>query len=214
MSTQNLIHLAKQGDSKAISELINHTLRAKGISAKVSRKGTCLRILLQAEKVPGQRTSTDFIHNGITKLGVEGIRTLQVLGQQLGDEIPSWSQSIELSSTSLDTSEAKRPVDGGSHGNISTSAKVVNPTIGDRLKVSVFLVFAAPGFLIIPFIGWIISAILLLIAVGALLQLPQYKGNCPYCSSEVTAGLQSPGVDCPACKKRILVKEERFWQTS
>lgn len=36
------------------------------------------------------------------------------------------------------------------------------------------------------------------------------KGKCPYCGYEVTAPKDSPGEDCPSCKQRILIREQRF----
>ena len=40
---QNLLELAKQGNSRAITALINRSLQPKGITAKVNLKGSCLQ---------------------------------------------------------------------------------------------------------------------------------------------------------------------------
>jgi len=47
---------------------------------------------------------------------------------------------------------------------------------------------------------------------GALLGLSSIKGPCPYCGHEVSCSSKTPGVTCPACKKRIIVKEKKFYK--
>ena len=41
------------------------------------------------------------------------------------------------------------------------------------------------------------------------------KGNCPYCGHEkIEARTFSPGIDCPACKKRIVIRDKVFTKVS
>jgi hypothetical protein len=41
------------------------------------------------------------------------------------------------------------------------------------------------------------------------------SGSCPYCTyPEVKASHNEPGVNCPACKKRIIIRENRFLKTN
>lgn len=96
MSQQNVLESAKQGNPNAIAALINRNLQQKGIVAKVSRKDSCLRIMLEASEVPNQSSLVEFVRNGIKKLEVVGVDTLQVFGRQAGDDVPSWSQFITL----------------------------------------------------------------------------------------------------------------------
>lgn len=96
MSQQHVLESAKQGNPSAIAILINQNLQQKGISAKVSRKDTCLRIMLESSEVPNQSNLVEFIFNGIKKLEMTGIDTLQVFGRQTGDDVPAWSKSIVL----------------------------------------------------------------------------------------------------------------------
>ena len=42
------------------------------------------------------------------------------------------------------------------------------------------------------------------------LGLAQIKGPCPYCSTTVYAQSTAPGVTCPGCKKRVVIREKRF----
>jgi DNA-directed RNA polymerase subunit RPC12/RpoP len=213
MSQQNLLERAKQGNPSAIAILINRNFQLKGITAKVSRKDNCLRIMLEADELPNQKNLIEFTRNSILEIGVAEIRILQVFGRQIGDDVPAWSQSIDLTlETSAPLVSRQNPRANRVQNSSSTPAKVVTPTFEQRLKESGVFLFGALGFLVIPVIGWIISAILVFAALGALIQGQKYEGNCPYCSTKVSASLDSLGVNCPACKRRILIKEERFWK--
>lgn len=99
MSQQSILELAKQGDAQAIAALINRTLQPKGITAKASLKNNCLRVILEAEEVPDQKSTTAFIQRGVQGLGVAAITKIQVFGIQSGEEVPAWSNEILLGST-------------------------------------------------------------------------------------------------------------------
>ena len=96
MSQKNTLKLARQGDPNAIATLINRNLNPKGITAKVRWKNKCLRVLLESDEVPNQEKLVKIIQNGIVKLGIAEIQVLQVFGRQKGDEIPVWTQTINL----------------------------------------------------------------------------------------------------------------------
>lgn len=36
------------------------------------------------------------------------------------------------------------------------------------------------------------------------------KGNCPYCDQEITCLPATPGLDCPACNQRVIVRNNSF----
>jgi hypothetical protein len=57
----NLLELAKQGDAKAIASLMNQKLQPDGISAKASQKNDCLKVVLEAAKVPNQQALVAFV---------------------------------------------------------------------------------------------------------------------------------------------------------
>lgn len=96
MSQQNVLESAKQGNPNAIAVLMNRNLQQKGIVAKVSRKDSCLRIMLESSEVLNQSSLVEFVCNGIKKLEVVGVDTLQVFGRQAGDDVPFWSQFVAL----------------------------------------------------------------------------------------------------------------------
>ncbi|WP_204150425.1 hypothetical protein [Leptolyngbya sp. CCY15150] len=118
MPQQSPLELAKQGDPISIAVLINHNIKPKGITAKVSRKDDCLRIMLESNQVPNQDNLIEFVRNGILKLGIVELNTLQVLGRKVGDQAPAWSQTISLKmpSSSLTNQEViSEPQDVHSH---------------------------------------------------------------------------------------------------
>lgn len=38
-----------------------------------------------------------------------------------------------------------------------------------------------------------------------------YKGHCPYCDSDIKLPSGAPGADCPACNKRIVIRDSKFY---
>lgn len=109
-SQQNLIELAKQGNPKAIENLINRQFQAKGITAKTALKDDCLQIMLEAAQIPNQDTLASIVYKGIIKLESTNIKTLKVYGRQTGEAFPAWSQEFQLlkesDSTLINTSKA------------------------------------------------------------------------------------------------------------
>ncbi|MEP0872440.1 hypothetical protein NDA01_21730 [Trichocoleus desertorum AS-A10] len=112
MTQQNILEQAKQGNAQAIAALMNRTLQPKGITAKASMKDDCLRVMLESEDVPEQRSTTAFIQKGMQGLGVQSISKVQVFGRQVGEEFPAWSQELSLggSSSQIEVIEPVRAV--------------------------------------------------------------------------------------------------------
>jgi len=97
MTLNNLRELAKQGDPKVISSIINHSLQKKGINVQVSKDNDSLEVTLQSDQITNQQASlVEFIRTGIVKLGVESINTVKVYGVQTGDETPVWEEEFFL----------------------------------------------------------------------------------------------------------------------
>ena len=96
MTQQNILKLAKQGNSKALAVMLNQSLKPKNVTAKVGLKEGCLQILLESAQIPDQQDMVSFIRQGLTKLGIESINTVKVYGRQLGEESPAWSQTFEM----------------------------------------------------------------------------------------------------------------------
>jgi hypothetical protein len=92
----NILELAKQGNAQAIATLINRQLQSKGITAKAVFKDNCLQIMLESTQIPNQGTLVTFIRKGITNLEIDSIQRVKVYGRQIGEEIPAWSEEIEV----------------------------------------------------------------------------------------------------------------------
>lgn len=92
----SILERAKQGDPQAIAALMNRSLQPKGITAKASLKDGCLRVMLESEQVPDQKSSVAFVQNGMSNLAIASIDTIKVFGRQAGEEMPAWSQEIAL----------------------------------------------------------------------------------------------------------------------
>lgn len=133
MAEPNTLKLAKQGNPKAIAAMINRSLRAKHIIAKVNRKEDCLQVLLESAQIPNQQATVSFIRQGLTKLGVETIKTVQVYGRQKGQESPAWDQSFEIESSHIQVADVQdsdpdlnlhqTPTDVAAENDISSSSQ-------------------------------------------------------------------------------------------
>ena len=97
MTSNNLRELAKQGDPKVISSIINHSLQKKGINVQVTKDNDSLEVTLESDQISNQQASlVEFIRTGIEKLGVESINSVKVYGVQTGDETPVWEEEFFL----------------------------------------------------------------------------------------------------------------------
>jgi WD40 repeat protein len=92
----NLTELAKQGNAKAIASVMNYLLKDKGMTAKTGLKNGCLLVFLEADQVPDQQPSVEFIHKTVVKLGVASIHSLKVYGRRKAEDFPAWTREFEL----------------------------------------------------------------------------------------------------------------------
>lgn len=102
---ENLVDMAKQGDSKALAVLINRSLQPKGITAKTNLKDGCLQILVEADQAPNQESTIQFLVRGIKKLNIESLNSLKIFGKQKDQDFPDWSQEVILQRISNELSE-------------------------------------------------------------------------------------------------------------
>jgi DNA-directed RNA polymerase subunit RPC12/RpoP len=230
MFQQNLLDLAKQGDINAISILINRNLNPKGITAKVSKDGNCLRIMLEAQTVPIQSNLVNYIQNGVGKLAISQIEILQIFGRQTGDEIPAWSQSVNLHEKVFQPSDvSQQPIQHSSQTQRSelrptdssfTTPKYEPSTQAGRITSIVLGLFGLLGgllFLAIPLLGWILGGMAIVGSIGMLAAgisaAGMLKGQCPYCGEEVSKTESQKGFNCTSCKKRIVIRDRKFYRT-
>lgn len=91
----NLKQLAKQGDVDAIATLLNRALEHKQITAKVMFNDACLKVVLEAERVPEQDVAVILIDRELIKLHLQFIKQVEIDGQQIGNPTPAWHQGFE-----------------------------------------------------------------------------------------------------------------------
>jgi hypothetical protein len=101
----SFLELAKQGNAKAITALMNRQLQSKGITAKAALKDGCLQVMLESAQVPNQQAVVAFIRKGVTSLEAALIERVKVYGRQTGEEFPAWHQEFEIGAQSNPFSE-------------------------------------------------------------------------------------------------------------
>jgi predicted aspartyl protease len=94
--SQQSLDSARQGDPVAIAALINQPLQSKGITARVTRKDACLRVLLEADQIPDQQALATYLQKNLVRLKIPLISTVELLGKQSCAATPAWRQSFEL----------------------------------------------------------------------------------------------------------------------
>ncbi len=123
---QNLLELAKQCNSRAITALINRSLQPRGITAKVNLKGSCLQILVESDKVLDQKSITQFLVRGIKQLNISSIDSIKILGKQSGKDFLDWRQDIPLQEKLKESEIQKSVLDGDSAISEKTQISDIN----------------------------------------------------------------------------------------
>lgn len=96
MTQHNLLELAKQGDAKAIADLLNQSLQPKSITAKAFRNDDCLKVVLESVEIPEQQVLVAFILTEMICLGIKFISKVKVYGRQVRTFDAAWYQEFEL----------------------------------------------------------------------------------------------------------------------
>jgi hypothetical protein len=133
MTEPNLLKLAKKGNAKALTAILNQSLQPQNITAKVNRKDDYLQILLESVQTPDQEAMVSFIRKGLIKLEIESIQTVKVYGRKTGEESPAWSKKIELVSPP-ETPSITEPIDSenlSSYQTFRTPKSSVTPKVDD-----------------------------------------------------------------------------------
>lgn len=91
------VRLAKQGDARAITQLINQQLQPRGITAQASREGSCLHITLESRKsVPPQQTVVGYLKQALERLSAASIDEVRISARRRGDNELGWQANIPL----------------------------------------------------------------------------------------------------------------------
>lgn len=91
---QELLEMAKSGDNKSITILINQCLQNQGIIVKVNLKDACLWVMLEAKETPNQQSIVPILTNEFDQLNIEYVKKIIIYGKQTNEEFPVWHQEI------------------------------------------------------------------------------------------------------------------------
>ena len=105
MPDSPLIAQARQGNPEAIATLLNRSFKTQHISIRVRRRQTRLYVQLTASPAPEQATVVPRIVNGLRRLQIEGIQSVDISAQPPGATRLSWRTDVMLEQFS----EAQQP---------------------------------------------------------------------------------------------------------
>jgi hypothetical protein len=97
MVDNRLLQLAKQGDPRAITAALNHSLQPRGISAKGVLRDGVLNLALESAELPNQDLLMPHLEKALRTLAPEAIERVTVYGIQQGFSHPLWVQTFDLS---------------------------------------------------------------------------------------------------------------------
>jgi Putative enzyme of poly-gamma-glutamate biosynthesis (capsule formation) len=98
LSQPSIFELARSGDLRAISDLINTYLRPEGISARVAppdHKG-CLPVLVEFQQEPIAESVVKFICHLLWKVNAPNLEGVKIAARYQGDGEILWKQSVRL----------------------------------------------------------------------------------------------------------------------
>ena len=129
MTEQNILTAAKQGNPQAIAALINRHLQLKGITAKAKLTDDCLYILVEGSTAPQQGEIVAYVVKGVRGLQVTAIKALVISGRRSGEDLPDWTERVELvdGNGAIDIKAAPdKPIEKGSPnaGKPTTTSKI------------------------------------------------------------------------------------------
>jgi len=154
-------------------------------------------------------------------VGTDG-ETCRDCGRTIGHMEPAYLRKDEvLCEKCYRRLRAREPVPGASADRNFTetrSAKLEGVGLGFVGGVMIGAVFVVVGALLsFTGIGACIGIPMIIVGVvmpfvGPLMRLNNIKGKCPYCRCDVSSLSTDPGVTCPACKRRIIIRDKKFFR--
>lgn len=96
MTSQEVMSAAKQGNPQAIAALMNRSLQPKGITAKAKLTDGCLHVMLESATIPNQAAIVPYVTKGVKGLGIAAVKSLVLYGRIAGEDLPTWTERIEL----------------------------------------------------------------------------------------------------------------------
>jgi Zn-dependent protease with chaperone function len=181
MSSQELIAQAQQGQPVAIAQLINQSLKAKGIQATVNWSGGTLQVMLilNANVSYTEAKLLSIIRRGLTALQSPRIQQVTVYAKSAAEAVPLWSRQLDLTPMSQAPEPSAEAVFDHS---IPPRRSHLNP---NAYRVDGEIAILIVSVLVILIIGVIISQLNLVLFIAAMpiiaiivkIQQSQYLGS-------------------------------------
>lgn len=93
----NLHELARSGNPRAISALLNQSLKSQKTRSKVAIEQGCLHVILEAEdRVPDRTSCLNIVRAKVVNWEVQGVERVRVYGRQLGETAAAWQQEFAV----------------------------------------------------------------------------------------------------------------------
>lgn len=126
MTQPTALEAAKQGNPQALAALMNHSLKSKGITAKVVLQNGILQVRLESAQPPDPSLA-QFVKSGMEKLKPKLIENLRVSGWQIGSDFPEWSEEFQLADSVVETKDEPPSIESPAKPAAESQAAPVNP---------------------------------------------------------------------------------------
>jgi predicted aspartyl protease len=152
-SLQQSLERARLGDTTAIAQLVNHSLQPKGMTARVTRQGGCLRVLLEAEQIPPQQALVPYLQKNLDKLKIASVHTVELMGKQAYAAVPAWRETISLQPPTTAPAAPSPPSSPSPPTPISSPGRDDRKALTSQTKQSYQIVFTGVIALTLILIG-------------------------------------------------------------
>ena len=158
-------------DARAIAALLEKALHDSQIQVKVQRRHTCLRVLLEGDRIPEQPVAIARIRQTLESRQPNGITQIEIYARHLGATQLAWRKTLTLPISDLPSDadlpsnvaifrveeQSQRPMDAGSRaedlGDLSERSRRLSPqkisasgwgALGTGLILAILLVAISP----------------------------------------------------------------------
>lgn len=92
----SLLELARKGDVRAITKVMNYLLQSEGLRVATNIKGECLLVVLQADRIPDQEQSIIYLREVLDEVKLNTIKQVKVYARRNGATFTAWTQDLNL----------------------------------------------------------------------------------------------------------------------
>jgi hypothetical protein len=107
MTTPNILELAKQGNTQAITILMNKALETKEITVQISITDRSMTIVGESLANIEQSFFVNYVRQTIKKLKLSTVKTVYIRGKITDSKNPIWTQIIDLEDEILVQNDAQ-----------------------------------------------------------------------------------------------------------